>query len=95
MIAPLAQIVPHPWNAIGAPALFKTPGDQHAQLGISLATLTIVLVPMRAKNALAHLEGLDQRVGGILMFELFHHREPCGGISADKMPKAFITWYEP
>jgi hypothetical protein len=24
------------------------------------------------------------------MLELFHHREACGGISADKMPKAFL-----
>jgi hypothetical protein len=28
------------------------------------------------------------------MLELFHHREACGGISADKMPKAFSTRYE-
>jgi hypothetical protein len=24
------------------------------------------------------------------MQELFHHREACAGISADKMPKAFL-----
>src|SRR4029077_16539094 len=29
-------------------------------------------------------------IGGILMRELFHHREACGGISAEQMPKAFF-----
>jgi hypothetical protein len=28
------------------------------------------------------------------MQELFHHREACAGISANKMPKAFSTRYE-
>ena len=50
---------------------------------------------MRGKAAFAHLEGLTQSVGAIVMLELFHHCEACGGISADKMPKAFFTRYEP
>ena len=49
---------------------------------------------MRSKAAFANIEGLAQSVGAILMLELFHHRETCGGISADKMPKAFFTRYE-
>jgi hypothetical protein len=49
---------------------------------------------MRGKATFAHLEGLTQSVSAILMLELFHHREARGGISADKMPKAFFTRYE-
>jgi len=30
-----------------------------------------------------------ERVGRVLGRELFHQREACGGISADKMSKAF------
>jgi hypothetical protein len=86
----LAQIEPHPRAAIGVSALFKALSDQDSQLGVFFPTLTILLAPMRGKAAFADIEGLTQSVGAILMLELFHHREACGGISADKMPKAFL-----
>ena len=71
-------------------ALFKALRDQDSQLGVFFPTLTIRLAPMRGKAACADFEGFTQSVGAILMRELFHHREACGGISADKMPKAFF-----
>jgi hypothetical protein len=89
-MAQLAQIEPHPRAAVGLSALFKALSNQDSQLGVLFPTLTILLAPMRGKAAFAHLEGLTQSFRAILMLELFHHREPCGGISADKMPKAFL-----
>ena len=92
--AQLAQIEPHARTAVGVSALLKALSDPGSQLGVFFPTLTILLAPMRGKAAFAHFEGLTQSVGAILRRELFHHREACGGISADKMPKAFFTRYE-
>src|SRR4029077_20663067 len=64
--------------------------DQGSQFDVFFATLTVLFAAMRDEPAFADIEGLGQSIGGILMLELFHHRELCGGISADKMPKAFF-----
>ena len=89
-MAQLAQIKPHARAAVGVSALLKALSDQDSQLGVFFPTLTILLAPMRGKAAFADFEGFTQSFGAILMLELFHHREACGGISADKMPKAFF-----
>jgi hypothetical protein len=39
---------------------------------------------VRGKAALADCERLGQGVGTMFAIELFHQREACGGISADK-----------
>jgi len=93
-MAQLAQIEPHTRAAVGVSAFFKALSNQDSQLGVLFPTLTILLAPMRGKAAFADFQGLTQSVSAILMLELFHHRESCGGISADKMPKAFFTRYE-
>ena len=84
------EIEPHPQTTVGAPTLREALRDERAQLFVVLATRAQSLAAMRGKAALADLQRLGQRVGGILGRELFHQREACGGISADKMPKAFF-----
>jgi len=86
-LAQLAQIEPHPRAAISVSALFKALSDHDSQLGVLFPTLAILLAPMRDKTAFADIEGLSQSVGPILMLELFHHREACGGISAEALRK--------
>ncbi|MFZ1208766.1 MAG: hypothetical protein WAN94_11590, partial [Pseudolabrys sp.] len=85
---------PHARTAVGVSALLKALSDQGSQLGVFFPTLTILLAPMRGKAPFADFQGLTQSVSAILMLELFHHRESCGGISADKMLQAFFTRYE-
>src|SRR6476660_727496 len=86
----LAEIEPHARATIGVSALFKALNDQGSQFDVFFATLTVLFAAMRDEPAFADIEGLGQSIGGILMLELFHHREACAGISAEQMPKAFF-----
>jgi hypothetical protein len=86
----VAQIAADPRRTIGLATGVEAPGNQRHELGVLLATSSQRLSPVSGKASQAHAQGVGQRLGGKAILESVPYREAAGGISADKMPKAFL-----
>jgi len=90
VLAAVLEIEPHPWTTVGVPALLEALPDERAQLFVVLPTRTMGFAAMCGKAAISDFQRGGYGVGGLFGVKLFHQREVCGGISADKIPQAFF-----